>query len=147
MKNFWCVNCGHSGSFGFDRQRRINCTECDYDDLVDMDLEPERLPVGDRGMPLETVGAVLSTTEGPKMPGSDQKGGGSAERTTSKDDRSAIEQVGSEEARDGNVPKSTKVGAAGTLGNVPGGTKVSSAQSLDAKKLNAASLLETGEDQ
>ena len=36
---YWCVNCGHHGDYGKERQRGVKCEKCDYDDITPLDKE------------------------------------------------------------------------------------------------------------
>lgn len=34
-----CVNCGHHGDYGKERQRGLTCQKCDYEDITPLDSE------------------------------------------------------------------------------------------------------------
>lgn len=36
---YFCVNCGHHGDYGFERQRSLKCEKCEYDDICELDKE------------------------------------------------------------------------------------------------------------
>jgi hypothetical protein len=39
MKQYWCVNCGYHGSFGFYRKRNVKCECCGYEEISEIDEE------------------------------------------------------------------------------------------------------------
>lgn len=47
---YWCVNCGHTGDFGFERQKNIKCEECSYEDIVNLDQEEYTLYKNQKGV-------------------------------------------------------------------------------------------------